>query len=60
MENPKIDGRPGTKKLSNSASNQRHIDNLAKRIMADPTFELLHETARKMHEKHFPNGKPGP
>jgi hypothetical protein len=26
---------------------------LAAKIMADPSFALLHETARKMYEKHL-------
>lgn len=42
----------GTKRLSSSASNQRHIEALAKKIKEDPAFPLLHETARKMAEKH--------
>lgn len=44
--------KKGTKRLSNSPSNQRHIEALAKKIKEDPAFPLLHETARKMAEKH--------
>lgn len=46
------DKSKGPRKLSNSESNQKHIDALAKKIMEDPAFPLLHETARKMAEKH--------
>ena len=42
----------GPKKLASSAKTEKHVDALAKKIMDDPSFPLLHETARKMHEKH--------
>lgn len=46
------DKSKGPRKLSNSDSNQKHVEALAKKIMEDPSFNLLHETARKMAEKH--------
>lgn len=42
----------GTRKLSASPSTQKHVEALAEKIMNDPSFPLLHETARKMAEKH--------
>ncbi len=39
------------KKLSKSASNEKHVQALAKKIMEDPAFPMLHETARKAAEK---------
>lgn len=42
--------KPG-RKLSNSPSNEKHVQALAKKIMEDPAFEMLHETARKAAEK---------
>lgn len=49
----KTDKLKNTKRLSNSPSNQKHVDALAKKILDDPSFPLLHETARKMHTKHL-------
>ena len=43
--------KSGTKRLSKSAGNEKHIEALAKKIMDDPSFPLLHETARKAAEK---------
>lgn len=40
----------GTKRLAQSENTQRHVEALAKRIMDDPSFPLLHETARKAKE----------
>lgn len=40
-------------KLSGSARTEAHVKALAAKIMADPSFSLLHETARKMAEKHL-------
>jgi hypothetical protein len=40
-------------KLSGSARTEAHVKALATKIMADPSFALLHETARKMAEKHL-------
>lgn len=40
------------RKLADSPSTEKHIDALAKKIMEDPSFSMLHETARKMQEKH--------
>ncbi|MEB3222290.1 MAG: hypothetical protein VKS61_09455 [Candidatus Sericytochromatia bacterium] len=41
----------GTKRLARSENTERHVEALAKRIMDDPSFPLLHETARKAREK---------
>lgn len=41
----------GTKRLAKSAGNEKHIEALAKKIQEDPSFPLLHETARKAAEK---------
>jgi hypothetical protein len=42
----------GTKKLASSPQTEAHVEALAKKIMEDPSFPLLHETARKMSEKY--------
>lgn len=42
----------GTKKLATSAKTEAHVEALAKKIQEDPSFPLLHETARKMSEKY--------
>lgn len=47
----KTDKLKADKKLSKSAGNEAHIEALAKKIMDDPSFPLLHETARKAAEK---------
>ncbi len=49
----KTDKLKGGRKLADSPGNQKHVEALAKKIMEDPAFPLLHETARKMHEKHL-------
>ncbi|MEB3284816.1 MAG: hypothetical protein VKN33_05975 [Candidatus Sericytochromatia bacterium] len=36
--------------MAQSENTQRHVEALAKRIMDDPAFPLLHETARKAKE----------
>lgn len=46
------DSSQGTRRLANSAATQAHVDALAKKIQADPSFSLLHETARKMSERY--------
>jgi hypothetical protein len=48
----KTDKLKGPGKLSESEGNERHVKALAKKIMADPTFPMLLETARKMAKKH--------
>ena len=40
-------------KLAKSERTEAHVKALATKIMADPSFALLHETARKMAEKHL-------
>jgi len=50
----KTDKLRGPRKLSDSEANQKHIKALARRIMEDPSFPMLLETARKMAEK-YPN-----
>lgn len=50
----KTDQLKGQRKLASSANTEKHVEALAKKIMEDPTFDLLHETARKMNEKHGP------
>lgn len=52
-ETPKPEKPQGPRRLSSSPRTEEHIEALAKRIMEDPAFPLLHETARKMHEKHL-------
>lgn len=47
----KTDKLKSQKKLSKSAGNEKHIQALAKKIMDDPAFPMLHETARKAAEK---------
>lgn len=47
----KTDKLKGPKKLSKSPGNEKHIQALAKKIMEDPAFPMLHETARKAAEK---------
>lgn len=47
----KTDKLKGGKKLAKSANNEKHIQALAKKIMEDPSFPMLHETARKAAEK---------
>lgn len=49
----KTDRLKGPKKLAENARTEKHIEALAKKIMDDPSFPLLHETARKMQEKHL-------
>lgn len=51
-EKSKTDKLKGPRKLADSAATQKHVDELAKKLRDDPSFPLLHETARKMHEKH--------
>jgi hypothetical protein len=41
----------GTKRLARTEGTERHVEALARRIMDDPAFPLLHETARKAREK---------
>ncbi|MEB3328869.1 MAG: hypothetical protein VKQ33_06520 [Candidatus Sericytochromatia bacterium] len=41
----------GTKRLARSENTERHVEALARRIMDDPAFPLLHETARKAREQ---------
>jgi hypothetical protein len=53
-EKPKTDKlKHPDKKLADNARTEKHVEALAKKIMEDPSFPLLHETARKMHEKHL-------
>lgn len=52
MSDQSPDKAKGPRKLANSENNQKHVEALAKKIMEDPSFPLLHETARKMAEKH--------
>jgi hypothetical protein len=47
----KTDKLKGGKKLAASANNEKHIQALAKKIMEDPSFPMLHETARKAAEQ---------
>ena len=51
-EPSKTDKLKGSRKLASSPRTEKHVEALAKKIMEDPAFPLLHETARKMHEKH--------
>lgn len=50
-EKAKTDKLKADKRLSKSPGNEKHVDALAKKIMDDPSFPLLHETARKAAEK---------
>jgi hypothetical protein len=43
----------GLGKLANSERTEAHVKALASKIQADPSFSLLHDTARKMAEKHL-------
>lgn len=42
---------PGNK-LAESSGNNEHVKALARKIMDDPSFPMLVETARKMAKKH--------
>ncbi|HEY9722657.1 MAG TPA: hypothetical protein V6D47_11615 [Oscillatoriaceae cyanobacterium] len=46
------DSSQGTRRLANSAGTDAHVNALANKIQADPSFALLHETARKMSERY--------
>ncbi|MDB5099667.1 MAG: hypothetical protein JWM80_4088 [Cyanobacteria bacterium RYN_339] len=48
----KTDKLTGPGKLAESESSSNHVKALAQKIMSDPSFPLLLETARKMAEKH--------
>lgn len=48
----KTDKLTGPGKLAESDKSQQHVKALAQKIMSDPSFPLLLETARKMAEKH--------
>lgn len=48
----KTDKLKGPGKLAESQGNERHVKALAQKIMSDPSFPMLIETARKMAEKH--------
>ena len=53
----KTDKLKGEKKLAKSPGNEKHIQALAKKILEDPSFPLLHETARKAAEQKKKNQK---
>jgi hypothetical protein len=48
----KTDKLTGPGKLAETENSTKHVKALAQKIMADPSFPLLLETARKMAEKH--------
>ncbi len=58
-DSPKTDKLKAPRRLADSPGNKKHIEALAKKILEDPAFPLLHETARKMHEKHFKGKEKG-
>jgi hypothetical protein len=48
----KTDKLTGPGKLAESERSHQHVKALAQKIMSDPSFPMLLETARKMAEKH--------
>ena len=48
----KTDKLKGPSKLAESKGSTAHVKALAKKIMDDPSFPMLIETARKMAKKH--------
>lgn len=45
-----------TGRLAGSDTNRQHVEALAAKIKADPSFPMLKETARKMYEKYHQPG----